>query len=1089
MTRESLDVEDIYELSPLQQVMLFHTVLDPSSEAYVEQECVTLHGELDIPAYEEAWRLVVAHHPVLRTSFHWEDLDNPLQVVHRAAEVRPEFLDWRGLTRPDQDAELTHYLATDRQRGFDLEQAPLMRLALARVADDAHHLVWTFHHLLIDGWSGQQVRRDVASAYDALRRRRRVRLEAARPYADYVAWLQRQDRDESEAYWRRVLTGVGGPTPLPGEGVRTSPSITTRAGPFTEHALVVPAALQDALVAFARRHQLTLNTIVQGAWALLLSRYANESDVVFGVVVSGRPPEIDGVEKMVGLFINSLPARVQIPDDAPAVPWLQRLQVEQVDARRHSYCSVIDVQRWSDLPAGTPLFESVVVFENFPTAAASDDHPMDGYRYVGRTNLPVNLLVIPGRKLTFKLSFDPDRVDAAAMARVAGHLRLILEQLAADDRRPLRDLAMITDDERDEVVHAYNATARAYPLLEGDLVALFEEQVEAHPDAPAFFSSGSTISYAELEQRANEVAQQLRSIGVTADSVVGVLVDRSIAAPVSLIAILKLGAVYLPLDAGYPPDRLEFVLRDTATTAVITHAERLGALAGADVPTVCVDPDGISPVAGTVRRPRRRRRRPDEAACILYTSGSTGTPKGVVLEHLQVLNRLAWMWDELPFDAGEVACAKTALNFVDSLWELLGGLLVGVPTLLVADEEASDPSALVDALAAGDVTRLWVIPTMLSRMLDEVPDLGRRVPQLRLWMSTGEPLGAALVRRFRTAFRGAALYNLYGTSEVWDATLHLTRAADGRRGVVPIGRPIANVRVYVLDRWGGLVPVGVAGELHIGGLGVGRGYVNREELTAQRFVADPFVVGGRLYKTGDLVRWSAEGVLEFLGRLDHQVKLRGFRVELGEVEAVLGQHPGVREAVVVAREDGPGERRLVGYVVAEGDGLVVGELRGFLQRRLPEYMVPAVFVELAALPLTTSGKVDRRGLPVPAAPVVGGLAPRTAVEEVLAGLWAEVLELERVGVEDDFFELGGHSLLATRLVSRIRSTLRVELLPLRTLFENPTVASLAHTITTDYGTEVERTAGLVVALADLSDDEVRAMLQERQKPPAGERTH
>jgi amino acid adenylation domain-containing protein len=557
------------------------------------------------------------------------------------------------------------------------------------------------------------------------------------------------------------------------------------------------------------------------------------------------------------------------------------------------------------------------------------------------------------------------------------------------------------------------------------------------------------VTYDELNRRANRLGRHLVGLGVRAETPVGICLDRSIDMVVAVVAVLKAGGAYVPLDAAYPADHLAKIVADARTRVVLCDGRTISRLPRNGALLVDVDAD---PAAGESGDDLGVSVGPDSLAYVIYTSGSTGRPKGVAVEHRQILNRLHWMWHAYPFADGEVACQKTALGFVDSVWELFGPLLKGVPNVIVPAEDVRDLKALVGILAENGVTRIWLVPSLLSALLETWPDLGRRLPALRFWVASGEPLSAELAAIFEESAPDAVLYNLYGTSEVWDATWYDPQREAPRNGRVPIGRPIANVQAYVLDGRLEPVPPGIPGELHVGGDGLARGYLGDPQLTAARFVPDPFArgPGARLYKSGDLARYRSDGNIEFLGRIDQQVKLRGFRVDVGEIEVALEEFPDVQAAVVALREDSPGEPRLVAYVVrdahaAEDDGLAVAARR-FLRRRLPEYMVPAAFVTLAALPRTATGKLDRRALPPPDRALSlltrNYVAPRSPVEAEVADIWVELLGVERVGVYDSFFELGGHSLLGIRALSRVKDIFQVDI-PFRAIFETPTVADLA----------------------------------------------
>ncbi len=1082
---ERQNVEDVYGLSPMQEGLLFQSVLAPESGEYFEQLAVTLDGRLDLEAFEQAWRRALERHPILRTAFVWQRVPKMLQVVYRQVELPVERHDWRGLSADDQAEQLDAYLAADRQRGFDLARAPLMRLALIRLADESTHVVWSHHHLLLDGWSLPQLFAEIAALYEAGCRGEEARLAPRRPYKDYITWLERQDWASAEAFWRRTLAGFATPTPLPLALAAPGTLAGGKAAVEGELSREGTAALR----AFARGHGLTLNSVVQGAWALLLSRHSGEADVLFGSVVSGRQADLPGAESMLGLFVNSLPVRARVPGDVPLVSWLRDLQAEQAELRQYEYSPLVRVQQLSEVPSGQPLFESLLVFENYPLDASLQSSlgslTARDPRFVEWTSFPLTVMVTPGAQLGLKLAYDVRRFDTATIERLLAQLQGLLEDMAANPTCRLADLSLLGEAEREQILRTWNATTLDCPAA--FIHELFEAQVRRTPDAPALRFRGQPLSYRELNARANRLARRLRALQVTPESVVGVCLERSPDMVVALLAVLKAGGAYLPLDPAYPRERLAFMLEDARVPVLITRAGLVDALPTHAARVICLDADApllAAEASENLGLPLAA----DTPAYVIYTSGSTGQPKGVVGLHRGAVNRFAWMWQAYPFQPGEVGCQKTTLGFVDSVWEIFGPLLRGVPLVLVPEDAAADPRRLVEVLARERATRLVLVPSLLRAIVDAYPDLRQRLPDLHLIVSSGEPLTADLARRLLAALPGVTLLNLYGASEASaDSTCYEVRAG-AVPDRVPIGRPIANTRLYILDPQRRPVPIGVPGELYIGGVGLARGYLNRPDLTAEKFIADPFAAtpGARLYRTGDRARYLPDGTVEHLGRIDQQVKLRGIRIEPGEIEAALAAHAGVGRAVVVVREDESDNPRLVAYVVPEGRERLPGgrELRQFLRDRLPEYMVPSAFVALVSLPLTPNAKIDRAALPAPgsAGREDDYVAPRTPTEEALADLWGEVLRLERVGAADNFFALGGHSLLATQIVSRVRDVFGVDL-PLRALFEAPTVADLAAVITeqqAQLGLDEELTT-LLAKLEGLSEAELQALLPREEQ--------
>ena len=1081
-------IEDIYELSPLQRGMLFHTLYAPFSRVFVEQESFPLHGKVDVPSLVRAWHQVFARHAVLRSSFHWEGLEKPVQVVHQDAKLPVDLQDWRGFPTHIQNERLRVYLGSIRAQGFDLSKAPLIRVAIIELADDVAQFVLTFHHILFDGWSSRVLTQEVWALYDAYCDGKKLELTPARPYADFIAWLQRQDQAKAEDFWRRRLKGFSAPTSLgvdrlAGRGVGADADSGERNIRLSKETMA-------ALMQVAREKRLTLNTIVQAAWAFVLSRYSAEVDVVFGTVVSGRPATLAGVESMVGLFINTLPLRTQVSMEALLVPWMKEIQAQQLETRNYEYSDLVHVQRCSEVPPGVPLFESIVIFENYPMGdpvIEEGDTPGQAFHCFEKSNYPLNLMVLPGSRLELRILYDQQRFDADAIVRMLTHLRLFLEAFASRPELRLADVPMLTAAERRRLIVEWNDTDADYPW-QASIHELFEAQVARSPEATALICDEARITYAALNSRSNILAHHLQALGVGPEVLVGICIERSIDFVVALLAVFKAGGAYLPLDPSYPIGRLAFMLEDAGVTVLLRTAALVPDLPAGDVRVCCLDADReLFERYPSANLPTRHS--PGQLAYVIYTSGSTGQPKGLAVEHRQVLNRFHWMWERYPFSPGEIGCQKTATNFVDSIWELFGPLLKGIPTVIIRNEILRDASRLVEVLARHKVTRIWMVPSLLRALLDLCSDLQARLPHLGFWVTSGEALTPDLFQRFLAQMPRAVLYNLYGTSEVWDATWFDPTRESVSAGRAPIGRPISNVQTYILDEGLKPVPIGVPGELHVAGFGLARGYLNQPELTASKFIPNPFgrQPGVRLYKTGDLARYLPDGNIEFLGRGDQQVKIRGFRIEPAEVEAVLSRHSSVRQAVVVARAAASGSPVLTAYLIpVAGEIPTPMALRSFLLERLPDYMVPTAFEVLDQLPLTPSGKLDRERLPAQVesglAPVKTVVPPRTPVERVLAKMYADVLTVNDVSIHDNFFnDLGGHSLLATQLVSRIRDIFQIEL-PLRAAFDNPTVIELAERLVQDFSQQhrVERTAELLLTVAECSDEEIEDHLLQKQ---------
>jgi surfactin family lipopeptide synthetase C len=1115
------NIADIYELSPMQQGMLFHTLYAPNSGVYFEQLICTLEGELQVSALRRAWEEVVTRHPILRTSFHWDEMDKPLQVVHTKVNVPWEQQNWLFMTSDEQEKRLEAFLESDRQLGFDLNLAPLMRFTLIQVAETTWQLVWSNHHLLLDGWCLSIIFKEVFAFYEAFSQGKDIYLDiTSRPYHDYIAWLQQQNIAQAETFWQQSLRGFSVPTPL--FGSKFFNGISSQQEKYDQQHLWVSETLSSALQIFVRQHHLTLSTLIQGVWALLLSYYSGESDVVFGVTVSGRPATLPGVESMVGLFINTLPARVQVSNDLSLLSWLQQLQAQQVEREQYAYTPLIDIQGWSDIPRGMSLFESIVVVENYPLKVSLQDLvsglSIQSVRSLEQTNYPLTLEAMPGDKLFLGIDYDCDRFDAATIGRILGHFQTLLENIVNHQEQKISELSLLTDAQRHQLMVEWNSTEVKYPQNKC-IHELFEVQVERTPDAVAVVYEQQQLTYRELNTKANQLAHHLQTLGVRPEVLVGICVERSLEMLVGLLAILKAGGAYVPLDPAYPQERLAFMLEDSQVALLLTQKSLVNSLPKHKVKVICLDSDWETIARQSPEKPLSAVTF-ENLAYVMYTSGSTGKPKGVMIEHKSLVNYTQTANVVYAFQPCDHILQFASISWDTSAEEMYPCLTSGATLVLRTPSMLDSVSTFLQKCQDWSLTVINV-PTAYWHELTAHLGLTKASvfpKSLRLVIIGGEGvLRERLITWHKYVGQDVRLVDAYGSTETTAVTTICDLSGvDAALTELTIGRPIHNVQVYVLNQYLQPVPIGVPGELHISGAGLARGYLNRPEVTKEKFIPNPFersrgageqgsrgaeflpnsqspiasrqspVPSPRLYKTGDLVRYRLDGKIEFLGRIDHQVKIRGFRIEVEEIEAILSQHPEVRQSAIVVCEDKLGNKRLVAYVVPNQEKLSTTEVRRFLKQKLPDYMIPAAFVMLEVLPLTPNGKIDRKALPIPEV-LQNSLeqeyvAPRTPEEEVLAHIWAEVLGLQRVGIYDNFFELGGHSLLATQLISRLQQTFGVNL-PIRSLFETPDVSGLVEVLIrheTEPG-KVAATARLRQKLNQMSDEEIQSMLQTKFK--------
>ncbi|WP_051773736.1 non-ribosomal peptide synthetase [Streptomyces sp. NRRL S-237] len=1040
---------DVLPLSPLQEGLFFHSAFDTGAmDAYTGQIVLTLDGPVDEDTLRMSCDRLLRRHTALRSAFTDQGLDRPVQIVVESVAAPWEAVDLGGLGSVERLREWERLLAADRARRFDLERPPLVRFTLVRFGAGEHRLVMTNHHIVWDGWSSAVLLRELLSGYAGSHGSHGSGdagpVAEGVPYRSHLDWLARQDDGAAEAAWSGALAGLEEPTLLGAADPNRIDALPERA------AVELSAELTARLTARARTAGVTLNSVVQGVWAVLLGRVTGRDDVVFGGTVSGRTADVAGIEDMVGLLINTLPVRFRIREDEPLLAALARFQDEQAELMDHQHVGLAGIQRAAGLGA---LFDTTVVVENYPLDLESMRDLAGGPRLTGvegsdATHYTVNLIVLPGERLRLHLDHRRDVLDTRSAHSLGEALERLLTAVADAPATPVGEVDLLSAEQH-RLIREWNGTA--VPVPDTTLVELFERQVARTPGAPATVFRDERLSYAELDARAERLARALRSRGAGPEEIVAVALHRSTEMVVSLLAVLKSGAAYLPVDPSLPADRIAYLLSDAEPVLLLADDEAAAALpAMADLPRL--DPGALpdGDTAAAVRAPL-----PAHPAYVIYTSGSTGRPKAVVVEHSAIVNRLLWMQDRYRLGADDRVLQKTPFGFDVSVWEFFWPLITGAALVVAEPGGHKDPAYLTRVIQEEAVTTVHFVPSMLAAFVED-PEAGR-CRSLRRVVCSGEALPEELKNRFLDVL-DVPLHNLYGPTEAAVDVTHW----DCRRedtGPVPIGRPIWNTSLYVLDPRGRPVPVGVAGELFLAGAGLARGYLRRPALTAERFPLDPFgPPGSRMYRTGDLARHRADGSVEYLGRTDDQVKIHGFRIELGEIETALGRLDGVGRAAVVVREDVPGERRLVGYLVPEvgADPAPDTEpMRAELARSLPEYMVP-VLVVVDGLPVTANGKLDRRALPAPAAATAATAyePPAGETEELVAMVWASVLDAPRIGRHDDFFALGGHSLSATRVAARLRQSLGLDL-PLHTLFEQRTVAALAIAVETVLLAELE----------------------------------
>ncbi|MCW2917362.1 MAG: Malonyl CoA-acyl carrier protein transacylase [Actinomycetia bacterium] len=1052
--------EDVYVLpaSYAQQRLWFLNQLEPGSPAYIISMAVRLGGRLDAAALRRALNAVVARHETLRTTLADVDGDGrPHQVVTPETAVVVPVVDLCALPADVKIATATALAAAESAAPFDLAEGPLLRVRLLRLAPDDHVLLVAMHHVITDGWSIGIFARELGECYQAALRREQAHLpELTVQYADYAAWqrewLQGEQLAREITYWSEHLAGAPALLDLPTD--RPRPAVQGYRGAGVSFSW--SSELCSGLQALGQRHGATFFMVLLAGFTSVLARFSGGDDIVVGTPVAGRPrSELEG---LIGMFVNTLPLRTRLDDDPSFEALVERVRELCLGAYSHQelpFERLVEALQPERSLSHSPLVQVLFALQNTPGS---------GQQWPGLEVLPwqreaqgttakfdLSLFMFESQTgLEGALEYNSDLFERATIERMLDYLRSLLERALAEPGLPISRLPLLSGDDRDAML-GQGRTRAADPVSQS-IHDLFAAQARRTPEAIALVHADAELTFSELDGRANQLARRLSALGVGAETLVGLCLERSADLVVAMLAILNAGGGYLPLDPAYPPERLALMLEDAQVPVIVTRQGLAGRLPSADVHTVCVDVEAEH-IAGLPAMEPPVRVAPAQVAYVLYTSGSTGRPKGVMIAHENVVALLDWARTAFPTSIRAGVLASTSICFDLSVFEIFLPLCWGGTVVLV-----ENPLELLDGVRA-EVTLVNTVPSVMAELLR----LDGLRPSVRVVCLAGEPLPGALVEQVYAQGDVEGVCNLYGPSE---ATTYATVARIARHEELPpsIGRPCTGTQAYVLDRWFEPVPPGVAGDLYLGGAGVARGYLGRPGLTAERFVPDPFAgePGARLYRTGDLARWRLDGELAFLGRADHQVKLRGFRIEPGEIEAVLRLHDDVRDTVVMVREDVPGDRRLAAYVVLERPDQEP-ELRLHCASRLPGYMVPAIFTVLDVLPLNPNGKIDRAALPVPssAGPKPVHTPPRTPLESVVVEVWRDVLKDEHIGVHDDFFALGGHSLLATQVVARLRAIFGVDL-PVRVIFEAHTVAHLAEALVAG-----ESEAGLVTTIAEL----------------------
>ena len=1054
------NIEDIYPLSPMHQGLLFHTLLSKKSDMYFQQLICELLGDLDTHVFEAAWQGVLEKYPPLRTFFIWDGVAEPVQIVQRSCDLPIEYFDWQNFSKKDQMEKLQGIIDSDRKRGFELDQPPLMRLTLIQVQEYCYQLVWSSHHLILDGWSTPIVLKDVFTYYDSIKTKSYIPINYPPSYHNYVEWIKNQDLESSKDYWKKNLKGLYKPTQINFKEKNKNMDNAE----YSEQNINFDPPLFSGLTSLAQYHKITISSILYAAWAKLINFYSGEDDVIFGVTISGRSIDFENVESIVGVLINTLPLRINLSPNETIGDYFRRLQLSLAEIINYEYTPLIQIQEWSEIKKGQPLFDSIVVISNNNIDSTGwhlqSNIKVREIRSIEKTNYPLTLDISIKNELTLRIEYNTDLFDAETINRMLVHYQTILEGMVANPDQRVEEVPILSEAELQLQLIDWNNSKQEFPQ-DKCYHELFEAQVKQTPDAIAVSFDDSALSYQELNFRSNQLAHHLQSLGAGPDVVISLLAERGIDLLTAILATFKAGSAYCPLEPLHPQARILQILQQSKSHLVLASKKFETTLSQVVENIPINERPSICYIEDLLQIPQSEDNlsidvTPRHLAYVIYTSGSTGSPKGAMVEHRGMVNHIYAKIDALQLTQADIIAQTASQCFDISVWQFLSMLVIGGQVRIISDSVTRDPRELLFQIDQGKISILEIVPSLLSAILDilESTSSNQTLTALRWLILTGEALQPELSRRWLNQYPQIPLLNAYGPTECSDDVSHykIYQAPSEDKIRTLIGRPISNTQLYILDKTLSPVPIGVYGQLYVGGVGVGRGYLGDPVRTSEVFIPDPFSreAGSRLYKTGDLAKYLPDGNLDFLGRIDHQVKIRGFRIELGEIEAVLQKHPGVHECLITTQEDESKNKHLVAYIVPNSKNVNSNELYNYLKKQLPHYMIPADIVFIAAFPITANGKVDRNALPAiiknKKPPLSENIIPKNLVEEIIIGIWMSVLKTNRIEIHDNFFELGGHSLLAIQVISRIREALKVDI-SISDLFEYPTIAELENIIT------------------------------------------
>ena len=1063
MKLDKKNIEDIISLTSMQEGLLFHYITDQSGQEYHEQVSIDLEGDLNLALWQRAWDFVIQKNEMLRVVFRWKGIDKPVQVILRNHQVLIQFYDYSEQEKSKRSSCLAAIKRIDLDTRFNIEKETL-RLAICKFSDNEYTMIISHHHILYDGWSNGIIIKELMSAYNALSRGEEPVTTPKSQFKEHVAWLKSQDKKQQKAYWSHHL-----------HGAEQNDTFFSRGNlwEMKRHKRVLSQNVGDQIKAFAKMNEVSVAAVLYSTWGLLVQNLNYSRDITFGTTTSGRSHALKGINDMVGLFINTVPLRIQTNAHETAIQFIKKVNQLLKERQEFESTPLVDILKYAQVESNSPFFNSLVVIENYPLNPSEINNQtvkINAYSASGRTNYNLTLGITIQDMITLDFNYNCF-TDYEMIMRIGQYFENIITMILCDERLKVDEIPLLAKPERDQLLYEFNNTFAEYPK-DKTIQQLFEEQVQQTPNNIALMFNEIRMSYLELNHASNQVAQILRDGGVKPEAIVGIIMNRSPLMVIGILGVLKAGGAYLPIDPDYPEERINFMLVDSGSKLVLTESQLRNRIKfdgeKIDLTEITFDQDKVSLFEGNIGGTLEENlanleivNHPRDLAYVIYTSGSTGNPKGVMVEHQNVVNLITGQIKKLKITAASRILQISAMSFDAAVGQLFTALFSGA-SLYLADKHLLS-SKLAMLLRDQQITHfIYTVPTHMEGLnLSELP-------HLKTVTCGGDVCTPKMIKKLNLD-PTCQFINNYGPTEATMIASMYTVTPDDDKPSIPIGKPLANIKMYILNLGGNPMPVGVAGELYIGGAGVVRGYMNLPRQTAEKFVANPFIKGERLYRTGDLARWLPDGNIEFLGRIDHQVKIRGFRIELGEIEAAILNDGRIHEAVVMVREEkvnlpegeALGRKYLCAYFVAS-EKVDVPSLKKHLASKLPSYMVPAKFIPLAKMPLTPSKKIDRQSLPLPKLTRddlnTTYVPPKTDDEKLVIGIWRDILATPKIGLEDNFFDLGGNSLDLMQVSARLEKEFNQEV-PIVMLFRYPTVSGIVTYLNQDRG-EANHTAVL-----------------------------